>query len=166
MEHEELHINWTTGHMMLNMERFFPCSSKDLNFLLNKCISLDWEHQDEIIKQIEDHCTRGIADTEEYKRLIPKFLEETQEAVAELEQKVILREQVVRQIQADRNAAKGKDRKQLSEVLKKAKEDLKQVKAHKRNTEAKCSEYVRKADESVRKIERYKKNLEILKQRK
>ena len=161
MEHEELHINWATGHMMLNMERFFPCSSKDLNFLLNKCISLDWEHQDDIIRQIEDHCTRGIAETEEYRRLIPKFKQETQEKVFELEQKVNLREQIVHQIQTDRDAAKGKDRKQLSEVLKKAKEDLKQVKSHKRNTEAKCADYDRKAEESVRKIERYKKNLEI-----
>lgn len=166
MEHEELNINWKTGHMMIVMDRFFPCSVKDLNFLLNKCICLDWEHEGDIIKQIEDHCIRGIAETEEYKRILPQMEAETREDLAELCTKVATRERIVEGIKADRDAAKGKEKKQLSEVLKKAKEDLKSVQAHRRNTEAKVRDYARKYEESDRLIEKYKKNLEILKQRK
>lgn len=171
MEHEVIEIKYTTngGHgcMTLNAEKFFPCSSKDLKFLLKKVIDLaSWDDQNRIINQIEDHCTRGIAETEEYKKLMPKFYQETKEHISELEGKVRQYEQMVERIQEDKKNAKGQRKKDLAAVLKKAKEELKDTKAHLRNTEAKCKEYVRKFEQSSKKIERYKQDLEILKQRK
>ena len=153
--------------MTLNAENFFPCSSKDLNFLLKKVIALCyWDEQEKVISQIEDHCTRGIAETEEYKKLMPKFYQETKEHIPELEGKVTQYERMVERIQEDKKNTKGQKKKDLAAVLKKAKEELKTAKSHLRNTEAKCKEYVRKFEESSKKIERYKQNLEILKQRK
>ena len=87
MEHEELNINWKTGHMMIVMDRFFPCSVKDLNFLLNKCICLDWEHEGDIIKQIEDHCIRVIAETEEYKKSVQAHKRNTEAKVRDYARK-------------------------------------------------------------------------------
>jgi len=153
--------------MTLNAENFFPCSSKDLNFLLKKVIALCyWDEQEKVISQIEDHCTRGIAETEEYKKLMPKFYQETKEHIPELEGKVTQYERMVERIQEDKKNAKGQRKKDLAAILKKAKEELKAAKSHLRNTEAKCKEYVRKFEEASKKIERYKQNLEILKQRK
>ena len=171
MEHETIEIKYQTdgGHgcMTLNAENFFPCSSKDLNFLLKKVIALCyWDEQEKVISQIEDHCTRGIAETEEYKKLMPKFYQETKEHIPELEGKVTRYERMVERIQEDKKNAKGQRKKDLAAVLKKAKEELKAAKSHLRNTEAKCKEYVRKFEEASKKIERYKQNLEILKQRK
>lgn len=171
MEHEIIEIKYQTdgGHgcMTLNAENFFPCSSKDLNFLLKKVIALCyWDEQEKVISQIEDHCTRGIAETEEYKKLMPKFYQETKEHIPELEGKVTQYERMVERIQEDKKNAKGQRKKDLAAVLKKAKEELKAAKSHLRNTEAKCKEYVRKFEEASKKIERYKQNLEILKQRK
>lgn len=171
MEHEIIEIKYQTdgGHgcMTLNAENFFPCSSKDLNFLLKKVIALCyWDEQEKVISQIEDHCTRGIAETEEYKKLMPKFYQETKEHIPELEGKVTQYERMVERIQKDKKNAKGQRKKDLAAVLKKAKEELKAAKSHLRNTEAKCKEYVRKFEEASKKIERYKQNLEILKQRK
>lgn len=171
MEHETIEIKYQTdgGHgcMTLNAENFFPCSSKDLNFLLKKVIALCyWDEQEKVISQIEDHCTRGIAETEEYKKLMPKFYQETKEHIPELEGKVTQYERMVERIQEDKKNAKGQRKKDLAAILKKAKEELKAAKSHLRNTEAKCKEYVRKFEEAPKKIERYKQNLEILKQRK
>ncbi len=171
MEHETIEIKYQTdgGHgcMTLNAENFFPCSSKDLNFLLKKVIALCyWDEQEKVISQIEDHCTRGIAETEEYKKLMPKFYQETKEHIPELEGKVTQYERMVERIQEDKKNAKGQRKKDLAAILKKAKEELKAAKSHLRNTEAKCKEYVRKFEEASKKIERYKQNLEILKQRK
>ena len=171
MEHETIEIKYQTdgGHgcMTLNAENFFPCSSKHLNVLLKKVIALCyWDEQEKVISQIEDHCTRGIAETEEYKKLMPKFYQETKEHIPELEGKVTQYERMVERIQEDKKNAKGQRKKDLAAVLKKAKEELKTAKSHLRNTEAKCKEYVRKFEEASKKIERYKQNLEILKQRK
>lgn len=171
MEHETIEIKYQTdgGHgcMTLNAENFFPCSSKHLNFLLKKVIALCyWDEQEKVITQIEDHCIRGIAETEEYKKLMPKFYQETKEHIPELEGKVTQYERMVERIQEDKKNAKGQRKKDLAAVLKKAKEELKTAKSHLRNTEAKCKEYVRKFEEASKKIERYKQNLEILKQRK
>ncbi len=171
MEHEEIEIKYTTdsGHgcMILNAEHFFPCSSKDLKFLLKKVIALaDWSDQDRIINQIEDFCTRAIGETEEYKKLMPKFYQEKKEQIPELEGKVTQYERMVKQIQEDKALAKGQKKKDLAEVLKKAKSELKAARSQLRNTEAKCKEYIRKFEQSSKDIERYKQNLEILKQRK
>lgn len=171
MEHEEIRIEYTTsgGHgcMTLNAEVFFPCGVGILKKLLKNTVSLcDWQQEEAIIRQIEDHCTRAIAETEEYKKLMPKFYQETKEHIPELEGKVTQYERMVERIQEDKKNAKGQRKKDLAAVLKKAKEELKVAKSHLRNTEAKCNEYVRKTEEAVRKIELYKKDLEILKQRK
>ena len=171
MEHEEIRIEYTTsgGHgcMVLNAEVFFPCGVGILKKLLKNTVSLcDWQQEEAIIRQIEDHCTRAIAETEEYKKLMPQFYAETKEHIPELEERVTQYERMVKRIQEDKNNAKGQRKKDLAAVLKKAKEELKAAKAHLRNTEAKCNEYVRKTEEAVRKIGLYKKDLEILKQRK
>lgn len=169
MEHETIEIAYSTdsghGHMTLNAEYFFPCQQGILKKLL-KTVALDWQHEEEIIKQIEDHCTRGIQEAEEYKKLIPKFYEETREKIPELEQRVRTREQAVKNLQVHYKLARGQERKQLSETLKKAKEDLKQSRSVLRNTEAKCKEYIMKMDNTIRMIQKYKDNLELLKQRK
>lgn len=171
MEHEEIKIEYTTsggsGCMTLNAEVFFPCGVGILKKLLKNTVSLcDWQQEEAIIRQIEDHCTRAIAETEEYKKLMPQFYAETKEHIPELEEMVRTKEQAVSNLLIHYKAARGKEKKELAEVVKKAKEDLKQAKAHLRNTEVKCNEYVRKTEEAVRKIELYKKDLEILKQRK
>lgn len=171
MEHEEIRIEYTTsgGHgcVTLNAEVFFPCGVGILKKLLNNTVSLcDWQQEEAIIRQIEDHCTRAIAETEEYKKLMPKFYQEAKEHIPELEGKVTQYERMIERIQEDKKNAKGQRKKDLAAVLKKAKEELKAAKSHLRNTEAKCNEYVRKTEEAVRKIELYKKDLEILKQRK
>lgn len=171
MEHEEIRIEYTTsgGHgcMTLNAEVFFPCGVGILKKLLKNTVSLcDWQQEEAIIRQIEDHCTRAIAETEEYKKLMPKFYQETKEHIPELEGKVTQYERMIERIQEDKKNAKGQRKKDLAAVLKKAKEELKAAKSHLRNAEVKCNEYVRKTEEAVRKIELYKKDLEILKQRK
>lgn len=171
MEHEEIKIEYTTsgGHgcMTLNAEVFFPCGVGILKKLLKNTVSLcDWQQEEAIIRQIEDHCTRAIAETEEYKKLMPKFYQETKEHIPELEGKVTQYERMIERIQEDKKNAKGQRKKDLAAVLKKAKEELKAAKSHLRNTEAKCKEYIRKTEEAVQKIELYKKDLEILKQRK
>ena len=171
MEHETIEIKYTTdsGHgcMTLNAEHFFPCSSKDLKFLMKKVISLaDWSDQDRIISQIEDFCTRAIAETEEYKKLVPKFYQENKEKLPELEGRVTQYARMVELIQKDKTLAKGQRKRDLAEALKKARSELKAARSLLRNTEAKCKEYIRKFEQSFKDIERYKKNLEILKQRK
>lgn len=111
MEHETIEIKYQTdgGHgcMTLNAENFFPCSSKHLNFLLKKVIALCyWDEQEKVISQIEDHCTRGITETEEYKKLMPKFYQETKEHIPELEGKVTQYERMVERIQEDKKKCK------------------------------------------------------------
>ena len=101
MEHETIEIKYQTdgGHgcMTLNAE----------NFLLKKVIALCyWDEQEKVISQIEDHCTRGIAETEEYKKLMPKFYQETKEHIPELEGKVIQYERMVERIQEDKKKRK------------------------------------------------------------
>lgn len=121
MEHETIEIKYQTdggyGCMTLNAENFFPCSSKHLNFLLKKVIALCyWDEQEKVISQIEDHCTRGIAETEEYKKLMPKFYQETKEHIPELEGKVTQYERMVERIQEDKKKTqKVKGRKTLQQ---------------------------------------------------
>lgn len=47
----QLHIKWNTGNMTINCEAFFPASQNKLNVLL-KTIDLDWEHKEDILKQM------------------------------------------------------------------------------------------------------------------
>lgn len=47
----QLNIKWNTGNMTINCEAFFPASQNKLNVLL-KTIDLDWEHKDDILKQM------------------------------------------------------------------------------------------------------------------
>lgn len=171
MEHEEIRIEYTTsggsGCMTLNAEVFFPCGVGILKKLLKNTVSLcDWQQEEEIIRQMVDHCTKGIEEEQQYKDRIPKLYQETKQHIPELEEKVRTREQAVNNLLVHYKAARGQEKKQLAEVVKKAKEDLKVAKANLRNTEAKCGSYARIAEEAVRKIELYKKDLEILKQRK
>lgn len=171
MEHEEIKIEYTTsggsGCMTLNAEVFFPCGVGILKKLLKNTVSLcNWQQEEAIIRQMVDHCTKGIEEEQQYKDWIPKLYQETKQHIPELEEKVRTREQAVNNFLVHYKAARGKEKKELAEVVKKAKEELKAAKSHLRNTEAKCKEYVRKFEEASKKIERYKQNLEILKQRK
>ena len=171
MEHEEIRIEYTTsggsGCMTLNAEVFFPCGVGILKKLLKNTIALcDWQQEEEIIKQMTDHCIRGIEEEQQYKDRIPRLYQESKEKIPELTERVRTREQAVNNLLVHYKAARGKEKKELAEVVKKAKEDLKAAKANLRNAEAKCGSYARIAEEAVRKIELYKKDLEILKQRK
>lgn len=47
----ELIINWETGGMILNCNKFFPTTKKKMSKLL-KVIRLDWQNQDEILKHL------------------------------------------------------------------------------------------------------------------
>lgn len=47
----QLHIKWDTGQMTINCEAFFPATQNKLNVLL-KTIDLDWEHKEDILKQM------------------------------------------------------------------------------------------------------------------
>lgn len=56
---DELNITTPGGHMVIHLDRFFPCSQKDLKKLL-KVVSIDWEHAEEHIKHIETHVQKRI----------------------------------------------------------------------------------------------------------
>lgn len=45
-------INWGSGNMVFIAEKFFPITAEKMTKLYKKCIRYDWEHQDEIVKQI------------------------------------------------------------------------------------------------------------------
>ncbi len=54
------------GHMVLNADKFFPCKVADMRFLLKKVIPLlDWEQQENVVKQMEDACNKGLAELEQ-----------------------------------------------------------------------------------------------------
>lgn len=50
-------IQWNTGQMTIDPEKFFPCSLKTLKSLKKKVIDIacPWSHRDEVIAQIRDH---------------------------------------------------------------------------------------------------------------
>ena len=45
-------INWGSGNMVFIAEKFFPITAEKMTKLYKKCIRFDWEHQEEIVKQI------------------------------------------------------------------------------------------------------------------
>lgn len=62
-----LKIKWETGYMNIYMPMFFPCSIAKLNKLL-KVIRLDWEHEEEIIAEMQAYFRRRVPELEaEYK---------------------------------------------------------------------------------------------------
>lgn len=65
----QLFIKWDTGNMTINCEAFFPASQNKLNVLL-KTIDLDWEHKDEILKQMMQFLKDLEAEMEQKKQEI------------------------------------------------------------------------------------------------
>lgn len=63
-----LKIRWNTGYMNINMQKFFPCSIAKLNKLL-KVIRLDWEHEQELLAQMQTFFSQRLIDLDaEYKK--------------------------------------------------------------------------------------------------
>lgn len=69
----QLHITWNEGkgNMTINCENFFPVTQNKMKVLL-KTIDLDWEHKDDILKQmlnflqeLEHSCLQKQADIKE-----------------------------------------------------------------------------------------------------
>lgn len=65
----QLFIKWDTGSMTINCEAFFPASQNKLNVLL-KTIDLDWEHKEEILKQMVQFLTDLETEMEQKKKEI------------------------------------------------------------------------------------------------
>ena len=171
MEHEEIKIEYITsgGHgcMYLNAEVFFPCGVGILKKLLKNPISLCyWEQEEKIINQIKDHCHRAILEAEEYRKNLPEWYARTRDAIPELKLKVQFQEEAVSRIQTEKNNSKGQRKKDLADILRKAKEELKKRKASVRNAEAQSKKFLQDFNDLERKIGLYKKDLEVLEQRK
>ena len=66
---DKIKIQWKNkasgkGEMIIYSDKFFPCMQKDLRLLINKTIMLDYQHKDEIINQIINHCVESISKLE------------------------------------------------------------------------------------------------------
>lgn len=59
-------IQWDTGYMIIDPEKFFPCSLKTLKSLKKKVIDIacPWSHRDEVIAQIRDHLRERVKNTD------------------------------------------------------------------------------------------------------
>ena len=67
----QLYIKWDTGQMTINCEAFFPATQNKLNVLL-KTIDLDWEHKEDILKQMLTFLKGLEQDAEDKKKEIKK----------------------------------------------------------------------------------------------
>lgn len=66
-----LNIKWDTGQMRIEYESFFPATQNNLNVLM-KTIELDWEHKEDILKQMLQFLKDLEKDAEDRKQEIKK----------------------------------------------------------------------------------------------
>lgn len=66
-----LNIKWDTGQMRIEYESFFPATQNNLNVLM-KTIELDWEHKEDILKQMLQFLKGLEQDAEDRKQEIKK----------------------------------------------------------------------------------------------
>lgn len=141
----DLEIKYENGQMTIHMDAFFPTSQARLKKLL-KVVDLDFEHQEDHIKQMNDFFNDKLVELEDKKTSSGKKALEYKQKIADTERIV-------------------KDKKKLSgvrltkEELDKAKEDLQ----HFKNVyAASLSDF----NKSIRQKEQFLKHKEILQQRK
>jgi len=47
-----IRITWGTGHMRIDLDKFFPVTQADLKKLLKKGVAHDWEYGDELLERL------------------------------------------------------------------------------------------------------------------
>lgn len=58
-----IHIQWDTGYMNINPDKFFPCSLVTLGKLKRKVINIA-HNREEVIEQIRDHLRERVKNTD------------------------------------------------------------------------------------------------------
>lgn len=141
----DLEIKYENGQMTVHMDAFFPTSQARLKKLL-KVVDLDFEHQEDHIKQMNDFFNDKLVELEDKKTSSGK-------KALEYKQKIADTERIVK----DKKKPSGV--RLTKEELDKAKEDLQ----HFKNVyAASLSDF----NKSIRQKEQFLKHKEILQQRK
>lgn len=141
----DLEIKYENGQMTIHMDAFFPTSQARLKKLL-KVVDLDFEHQEDHIKQMNDFFNDKLVELEDKKTSSGK-------KALEYKQKIADTERIVK----DKKKPSGV--RLTKEELDKAKEDLQ----HFKNVyAASLSDF----NKSIRQKEQFLKHKEILQQRK
>lgn len=75
-----IHIRWDTGQMIIDPEKFFPCSLKTLKSLKKKVIDIacPWSHRDEVITQIRDHLRERVKNNDPQSERLNRLLKEVE----------------------------------------------------------------------------------------
>ena len=58
-----IHIQWDTGYMNINPDKFFPCTLDTLKGLKKKVINIS-HNREEVIEQIRDHLRERVKNTD------------------------------------------------------------------------------------------------------
>ena len=58
-----IHIQWDTGYMNIDPEKFFPCTLNTLVKLKQKVINIS-HNREEVIAQIRDHLRERVKNTD------------------------------------------------------------------------------------------------------
>ena len=58
-----IHIQWDTGYMSINPDKFFPCTLDTLKDLKKKVINIS-HNREEVIGQIRDHLRERVKNTD------------------------------------------------------------------------------------------------------
>lgn len=73
-------IQWNTGQMTIDPEKFFPCSLKTLKSLKKKVIDIACprSHRDEVIAQIRDHLRERVKNNDPQSERLNRLLKEVE----------------------------------------------------------------------------------------
>lgn len=169
---KNIEIKWTNnsgehGCMTLYTDEFFPASIRTLKKLLTKVIALDYEHQDDIIRQIEEYCTAKISELEVSRKDIARDYADSIQKVSDLKPLIEFSQQEVINIQETKKFVfDQRKKKELTDRLKIKTAHLKELKKEMQQWNRAIKDAINRNNSSLKQIKLLKKNLEILKQRK
>jgi len=84
---DRLHIQWSTGSMTIYMPAFFPCTAGKLS-KLKKLITLDYEHAEALLEQMQTYFRERIPECEEAFQREGKAYWRNRDKAAEYEQQL------------------------------------------------------------------------------
>ena len=167
----DVEIRWTNsggGHgcMVIHQDYFFPAKKSLLKQLLKKVVALDYEHQDDIIKEMESFCIRSIPELEDLRKQRAKDYVDSRQKVADLTPVVEAAEKEIQKIQDAKQFVTKKKKSELNKLLKQKKLNLKTLKSELSGWKHEVQKSLSDTKKILQRIELFKKDIEILQQRK